>query len=399
MVATAGCTRESEMVQAARAAVLQARNWARAYSIGPNDDLNYIHDGDHAHREALRECAGLYEVSESRLAELLVGGENYTVDDARAWLSGVLAYHSACLDGLEETGFDKSHAGAQNLSVLVGEALSLYAKHRGSRRPSANSKADFVVAHDGSAGTHKTINGALAALTRMGQNRPQRVIIYVKSGICRENVEIQHHMKNLMFVGDGTDKTIVTGSRNVPDGTTTTGIWGDGFWARDMTFENTVGPHQAVALRVASDLSVIYRCSFKAYQDTLFTLSLRQFYRDCHIYGTINFIFGDVAAVFQNCDIFVRRLMDHQANMITAQGRDHPESNTGISIIGSFALSTLYYAEYLNKGVGALTANRVKWNGFHVLNNAEEASPFTVSRFIHGENWIPETGVPFSLEI
>ncbi|KAL5796381.1 hypothetical protein ACOSQ2_001201 [Xanthoceras sorbifolium] len=330
MVATAGCTRESEM--------------------------------------ALRECAGLYEMSESRLAELLVGGDNYTVDDARAWLSGVLAYHSACLDGLEETGFDKSHAGAQNLSVLVGEALSLYAKHRGlcSRRPSGVPRRP-----------RSNPNGGI--LTSWNQRITRQTLN------LRENVEIQHHMKNLMFVGDG--------------------VWGDSFWARDMTFVNTVGPHQAVALRVASDLSIIYRL----------------------------------------------RPMDHQANMITAQGRDHPESNTGISIIGSrirstsdfflvkgsfktylgrpwkkysrtvlilktdldgiihpkgwtewkgsFAHSTLYYAEYLNKGVGALTANRVKWNGFHVLNNAEEASPFTVSRFIHGENWIPETGVPFSLEI
>lgn len=45
--------------------------------------------------------------------------------------------------------------------------------------------------------------------------------------------------------------------------------------------------------------------------------------------GTIDFIFGDAAAVFQNCDIFVRRPMDHQGNMITAQGRDNPHENTG----------------------------------------------------------------------
>lgn len=101
------------------------------------------------------------------------------------------------------------------------------------------------------------------------------------------------------------------------------GVSADGFWARDMTFENTAGPHkhQAVALRVSSDLSIFYRCSFKGYQDTLLVHSLRQFYRDCHIYGTIDFIFGDASAVFQNCDIFVKRPMDSQSNMITAQGR------------------------------------------------------------------------------
>lgn len=114
----------------------------------------------------------------------------------------------------------------------------------------------------------------------------------------------------------------------------------DGFWAKDMTFENTAGPpkQQAMALRVSSDLAVFYRCSFKGYQDTLFVHSLRQFHRDCHIYGTIDFIFGDATVVFQNCDIYVRRPMDRQANMITAQARDNPNENTGISIVNSRVL-------------------------------------------------------------
>lgn len=219
-----------------------------------------------------------------------------------------------------------------------------------------------------------------------------------------------------------------------------------------MTFENTAGPqkHQAVAMRVSSDLSVFYRCSFKGYQDTLLVHSLRQFYRDCHIYGTVDFIFGDAAAVLQNCDIFVRRPMNHQSNMITAQGRSDPNQNTGISIVnscvspaydfrdvkgrfksylgrpwkkysrtlffktdldglidekgwkewsGDFALSTLYYAEYMNTGSGASTANRVKWPGFHVLSDVHEANQFTVRNFIGGESWIPATGVPFWAEL
>ena len=84
----------------------------------------------------------------------------------------------------------------------------------------ATSKADFVVAKDGS-GTHKTINEAVAALARMGHSRPQRAIMYVKSGVYHEKVEIDRNLRNVMFVGDGMSRTIVTGNRNVPDGATT----------------------------------------------------------------------------------------------------------------------------------------------------------------------------------
>ncbi|KAL7233547.1 hypothetical protein ACSBR1_017210 [Camellia fascicularis] len=49
----------------------------------------------------------------------------------------------------------------------------------------------------------------------------RRAIIYVKSRVYNEKVEIGKKMKNLMFVGNGIDKTIITGSRNVVDGATT----------------------------------------------------------------------------------------------------------------------------------------------------------------------------------
>jgi pectinesterase len=48
----------------------------------------------------------------------------------------------------------------------------------------------------------------------------------------------------------------------------------------------------------------------------------------------------------------------------------------------------------MNTGNGASTQNRVNWPGFHVLKSSDEASQFTVSRFLQGENWISASGVP-----
>lgn len=97
---------------------------------------------------------------------------------------------------------------------------------------------------------------------------------------------------------------------------------GDGFIARGITFRNTAGPenHQAVALRCGADLSVFYRCAFEGYQDTLYVHSQRQFYKECHIFGTVDFIFGNAAVVFQSCNIYATRSMQKQKNAIAAEG-------------------------------------------------------------------------------
>ncbi|XP_073147475.1 probable pectinesterase/pectinesterase inhibitor 36 [Henckelia pumila] len=412
-------------------------------------------------RGVVGDCLEMYRDVEPRLARIVGADRNCSHDDGVTWLSAALASHNTCA----EEGLLSSEA--PDLGYLIREGLAVYGKYkmRVKRKPGSNqeegpltswnpatSKAHLVVAKDGS-GNYKTINEAIAALAQMGGNRPDRAIIYVKSGVYDEKVEIGRDLKNIMLVGDGMDKTIVTENGNVQDGQTTFssatfGVSGDGFWARGVTFENTAGPqkHQAVALRASSDLAIFYQCSFKGYQDTLLVHSLRQFYRDCEIHGTVDFIFGDAAAVFQNCDIFVRRPMDHQSNMVTAQGRDDPNENTGISIVnsrvvpasdfgdvkgmfksylgrpwkkysrtvvsktdldgmidgkgwtewdGDFALSTLYYAEYMNTGTGASTDARVQWPGFHALSDPGEVAPFCVHNFVGGDSWIPASGVPY----
>ncbi|KAL6968550.1 pectinesterase [Sarracenia purpurea var. burkii] len=312
---------------------------------------------------------------------------------------------------------------------------------------------DLVVAKDGS-GNFTTIGEAVAAAPNSSATR---FVIYIKAGAYYEYVEVERRKTMLMFVGDGIGKTLIKGNRSVVDGWTTfrsstVAVVGNGFLARGITFENYAGPskHQAVALRSGADLSAFYQCSFVAYQDTLYVHSLRQFYRECNVYGTVDFIFGNAAVVFQNCSLYARLPNDNQRNIFTAQGREDPFQNTGISILrckvaaaadlipvqssfrtylgrpwkqysrtvilfsnigdlidpagwlewdGDFALSTLFYREYMNRGPGSNTSGRVTWPGFAVTDNETEASQFTVANFIQGGEWLPSYDVPFALNL
>ncbi|XP_038974437.1 probable pectinesterase/pectinesterase inhibitor 41 [Phoenix dactylifera] len=309
-----------------------------------------------------------------------------------------------------------------------------------------------VVSQDGS-GNFTTIGDAVDSAPDNLDGSSGYYLIYVDAGVYEEYVVISKKKKYLMMIGDGINQTVVTGNHSVVDGWTTfnsatLAVVGQAFVAINMTFQNTAGAikHQAVAVRNGADLSTFYSCSFEGYQDTLYTHSMRQFYRECDIYGTVDYIFGNAAVVFQNCNIYSRLPMQGQSNTITAQGRTDPNQNTGTTVQdcniraaadlaadrgstitylgrpwknysrtvimesfmdssidprgwmpwdGDFALSTLYYAEFNNTGPGSDTSNRVTWPGLHVINSTD-ASNFTVSNFILGDNWLPQTGVPYS---
>ncbi|XP_021292677.1 pectinesterase-like [Herrania umbratica] len=442
----------------------------RAHQLVSTMDLSSF---DERAKLAWNDCLELYENTVNHLNH---SKSTNNPMDAQTWLSAAIANQQTCQNGFIDFNL-ASHLQTfpsmlGNFSKLLSNSLAINkgtvtssstAKQVGNRhllahgfpawlsaadrkllqKTGAPPNADIVVAQDGS-GKFKTISEAVAAA-----GGGKRTVIYVKAGVYRENVNIKK--SNIMLIGDGMDATVVTGSKNAQTTTTfssaTVGVAGDRFVARDITFENSAGPqkHQAVAFRSGSDFSVFYRCSFKGYQDTLYVYSQRQFYRDCDIYGTVDFIFGDAVAVLQNCNIYIRRPMGNQWNTVTAQGRKDPNENTGIIVhnsrvtassdlrgvqgsfksylgrpwqkysrtvfmksvldgviaaegwlpwSGSFALSTLYYAEHMNTGAGADTSRRVKWGGYRVIG-ATEAGKFTVGNFLAGDAWIPGTGVPF----
>lgn len=305
-----------------------------------------------------------------------------------------------------------------------------------------------MVAADGT-GNFSTINEAISFAPNMSNDR---VLIYVKEGVYDENIDIPIYKTNIVLIGDGSDVTFITGNRSVGDGWTTfrsatLAVSGEGFLARDIMITNTAGPekHQAVALRVNADFVALYRCVIDGYQDTLYTHSFRQFYRECDIYGTIDYIFGNAAVVFQGCNIVSKLPMPGQFTVITAQSRDTQDEDTGISMQncsilasedlfnssnkvksylgrpwrefsrtvvmesyidefidgsgwskwnGGEALDTLYYGEYNNNGPGSETVKRVNWPGFHIMGY-EDAFNFTATEFITGDGWLGSTSFPY----
>ncbi|EOA31978.1 hypothetical protein CARUB_v10015221mg [Capsella rubella] len=422
-------------------------------------------------------CAELLDLTIDNLNNTLTSSSNSAVtgpelvDDLRTWLSSAVTYQETCVETLppDMKPFGESHL--KNSTELSSNALAIITwlgkiadsfKLRRRLLTTADVEVDFhigrrllqstdlrkvaniVVAKDGS-GKYRTISRALQDVPEKSE---KRTIIYVKKGVYFENVKVEKKMWNVVVVGDGASKSIVSGRLNVIDGTptfktATFAVFGKGFMARDMGFINTAGPskHQAVALMVSADHAAIYRCTMNAYQDTLYVHAQRQFYRDCTIIGTVDFIFGNSASVLQNCRILPRRPMKGQQITITAQGRTDPNMNTGISIhrcnisplgdltdvktflgrpwknfsttvvmdsflhgfvdrkgwlpwTGDSAPDTIFYGEYKNTGAGASTRNRVKWKGLRFLST-KEANRFTVKPFLDGGRWLPVTKVPF----
>ncbi|OEL29150.1 putative pectinesterase/pectinesterase inhibitor 45 [Dichanthelium oligosanthes] len=309
-------------------------------------------------------------------------------------------------------------------------------------------KPNAVVAQDGSGG-FKTISEAINAAPKSYQGR---YVIYVKAGTYKEYVTIPKDMTNVFMYGDGPTRTVVTGDKSNTGGfatiaTRTFSSEGNGFICKNMGFVNTAGPegHQAVAMHVQGDMSVFFNCRFEGYQDTLYVHANRQFFRNCEVLGTVDFIFGNSAALFQNCLMTVRKPGESQSNMVTAQGRTDPNMPTGIVLqscrivpeqalfpvrlqvasylgrpwkeyartvvmestigdlikpegwaewMGDIGLKTLYYAEYSNTGPGAGTSKRVNWPGYRGVIGQAEATQFTAGVFIDGMTWLKATGTP-----
>lgn len=285
---------------------------------------------------------------------------------------------------------------------------------------------DFVVALDGS-GDFTSVQAAIDAIPHL---RTERTVVFIKKGVYKEKLMLPPTKTNITFIGEEVSQTILTfddyaskknqfGEEIGTSGSSSFFVYGDGFEARNLTFENSSGPvGQAVAVRIDGDRVKFENCRFLGFQDTLYPHGnkSRQYYKNCYIEGTVDFIFGWSTAVFEGCTIFSK-----SAGYVTAASTEEGAAYGFVFIdcklVGSAPASssylgrpwrnyaqtvflncfldghlkpegwhnwgkpdaekTAFYGEYNNTGPGFVPAQRVHWA--HLLQ-PQEASKYTLAQ-------------------
>lgn len=167
----------------------------------------------------------------------------------------------------------------------------------------------IYVRHD-----YKTVKDAVLA-AKTGD------IIVIPSGIYKEKINISKN--DITLVGEG----IVTITYDAASGNldedgieyntfTSATVTIDesvvGFKAENITFENSynrttsdIKVTQALAISSGANAAIFDNCNFLGWQDTVYLCGKNkyQYFNDCYIEGSVDFIFGDATVLFENCDI------------------------------------------------------------------------------------------------
>ncbi|MBS2099691.1 pectinesterase family protein [Carboxylicivirga linearis] len=293
---------------------------------------------------------------------------------------------------------------------------------------------DFVVATDGS-GDFIKVQDAINAVPDF---RKKCTTIFIKNGVYKEKLVLPASKNNVSFIGEDNKKTIITyddyaskknsfGEEMGTTGSSGFFVFGNDFTARNITFKNSAGPvGQAVAVRIDGDRVIFDNCRFLGNQDTLYPhgKGSRQYYKNCYIEGTVDFIFGWSIAVFDNCEIFCKE-KGYVTAASTIEEQEYGFVFLDCKILGdgseeSFYLGrpwrpyaktvfincyldkhikpegwhnwgseekekTAFYAEYSSIGPGSNTNNRVEWS--HQLSEMD-MEKYSLDNILKGaDNW------------
>ncbi|GAA5020951.1 pectinesterase [Marivirga lumbricoides] len=291
-----------------------------------------------------------------------------------------------------------------------------------------------VVAADGS-GEYTSLQAAIDASRAFA---PGGVVIHLKNGIYKEKVTIPSWRTNISIIGEDAEHTIITwdnysGQEGIHTfNSYTMKVEGNDFYAENITIQNTAGRDvgQGVALHVEADRAEFYNCRIIANQDTLYAGvdNSRQYYRNCFIEGTTDFIFGPATAVFDNCVILCKKdsyitaastsphqqfgfvflhcelkVSDEAEKVYLGRPwRDYAKTvfiNTKMDAKirpegwhnwkRPEAEKTVFYAEYNSTGKVAETAERVSWS--KQLSKAE-AKAYTIKNILSlAGSWMPKS--------
>jgi pectinesterase len=176
----------------------------------------------------------------------------------------------------------------------------------------------IIVAQDGS-GQYATVQAAFDAIPKYNSHP---YTVYIRKGIYQEKLYLDSTLSHITLLGEDKYQTILTYNDHTgklsPKGDTINTYTShsflqasNDFTARNITFQNDAGitAGQAVAINITGDRSAFYDCRFIGNQDVLFPsrATIKQYFEDCYIEGTTDFIFGPSTAWFEKCHIHSKK--------------------------------------------------------------------------------------------
>jgi pectinesterase len=260
-----------------------------------------------------------------------------------------------------------------------------------------------TVAQDGS-GDYTTVQAAFDALP-FNNNAP--VMIFIKKGVYKEKLFLDSSRKFVSITGENNLNTILTYDDHTGkvsskgDTINTRSSWSflikaDDFTANNITFQNDAGFNagQAVAVESDGDKAVFTNCRFIGFQDVLFTNSerSRQYYNNCYIEGTTDFIFGSATAWFEGCTIHSKK-NSHITAASTAPSKKFGYVFNHCTLTGDTSLHSVSlgrpwrpYAAvvYMHCFIGA----HIKPEGWSNWNNTEN---YKTTRYAEYKNYGPSS--------
>lgn len=266
-------------------------------------------------------------------------------------------------------------------------------------------------------------------------------VIFVKKGTYKEKLIVPSWLTNIEICGEDRDNTIITYDDHanvfIPGTdrkmgtfrTYTVRVDGNDITFRNITIENNAARlGQAVALHTQGDRLTFVNCRILGNQDTVYTggVNTRLYFKDCHIEGTTDFIFGPSTAWFENCTILSRTdsyitaastpqnveygYVFNRCKIVAAEGvskvylgrpwRPYAHTLFMNCQLGKHILpvgwhnwsntqneTTARYCEYDNHGEGAATKERAAWT--RQLTKKEAAKVTLENVFRQNGGWIP----------
>ncbi|MGO4821414.1 MULTISPECIES: pectinesterase family protein [unclassified Flavobacterium] len=294
------------------------------------------------------------------------------------------------------------------------EKKNLIGINRAEKLETKKPKDDFniIVAQDGT-GDFTKIQDAVNAAKAFPDDR---ITILVKNGVYYEKVKIHSWNPKISLIGESREKTIITYDdyfnkinigRNSTFHTYTVLVEGNDFFAKNLTIQNSSGEvGQAVALNVNANRVVITNCSLLGNQDTLYTSGegTKNYFKDCYIEGTTDFIFGDATVLFENCIINSKK-NSYITAASTPQNTSFGYVFKNCKLIASEGVDEVYlgrpwriYAKtvFINCEMG----KHIKSEGWHNWSKPEaERTAFYAEYKCSGEGFQPTKRVPWSHQL